>query len=53
MNAEELYEHIKDALTFFGLSFHQKDQMKVSIADNFLVLSHGLRSVAVKVEEQS
>lgn len=31
MNADELYNVMKQALMFFGLSFHDKERMMVSI----------------------
>lgn len=31
MNAKQLYDRLKDALDFFGLRFHQMDQVEVRI----------------------
>lgn len=49
MNAEQLYQEMKDALDYFGLSFHSKDHVVVTIEGNKLIFSYNNRSVAVTI----
>ena len=49
MNAEELYQEMKDALAYFGLSFHSKDHVTVSIDGNKLVFAYNNRYVVVTI----
>lgn len=49
MNMEQLYNEMKAALTFFDLSFHQKDQVEVKIEDKELVFLHANRSIRLKL----
>ena len=51
MNAQELYEHIKDTLNYMGLRFNQMDQVRVTIVGYNLVLSHGDIHVWKEFEE--
>lgn len=41
MNADELYEKMKDALRFFGLSFHQKDLVTVKFGNGCVQFVYG------------
>lgn len=47
ISAEDLYQEIKDVLTYFGLSFHQKDEVEVTLQDGMLLFKHGKRAVAM------
>lgn len=49
MNAEQLYQEMKDALDYFGLSFHEKDKMVVTIEGNQIVFSYNNRSISVTI----
>lgn len=33
MTMEELYQEMKDVLKFFGLSFHEKDQVTIKLVE--------------------
>lgn len=50
MTLDALYQDMKDALAFLGLSWHEKDQPVVTIDGNELVISHGGRSCRVEIE---
>lgn len=50
MNAQELYDEIKAALKYFGLSFSQMDQVKVLLGEGQLVLRYGVYAVSVQHE---
>jgi len=48
MNAEDLYQHIKDALRFLGLDFHQKEKMTVEFHHGSVSFSYGGKSITIK-----
>lgn len=50
MNAEELYEELKEALRYFGLSFHQKDQVKVSARTDKIIFEHAGREIILRTK---
>lgn len=47
MNAQELYDEIKDALKYFGLNFYQMDLMAVSIAPDEIRFTYQGRTLTV------
>lgn len=49
MNAEELYQHMKDALSFFGLSFHQKSEMDVKFKDNQIIFTYDNLHITIQL----
>ena len=48
MNAEELYQHIKDALSALGLGWNQKDEMMIELRQGMITFSHGNLSYVVR-----
>ena len=48
MDAEELYQEIKDALANFGLRFNEMDKMKVYFEDNQVTFNYENRSLTIK-----
>ena len=46
-NAQDLYQEIKDALDYFGLSFHQKDEVEVAFQDGMLLFKYRNRAIAL------
>jgi hypothetical protein len=53
MTMAELYQDMKDALAFLGLSFHQMDLVEVTIQGQCVVFSYGGRSTSVALPEKS
>ena len=51
MNAEELYQEIKDALATFGLGFNEMDKMQVHFEDNQVTFSYEDRSLTVRTND--
>ena len=49
MKCSELYEEMKEALNFFGLRFHEMDQMEIDAYDGYVIFRHGKRSITVTV----
>jgi hypothetical protein len=54
MTMERLYEHMKEALKFFDLSFHQMDQVEVRVVrghlgDQSVTFFHAGRSCSMTV----
>lgn len=47
MTADDLYEEMKSALRFFGLSFHDKHLVEIRIQDSQLTFIHGNRTIVV------
>jgi hypothetical protein len=47
MTMGELYEDMKEALKFFGLSFHQKDLVTVTIKDGQITFTYGSRHISI------
>lgn len=41
MNGAEFYEHFKNALRAVGLDWHSKDQAKITVNGDYLVIEHG------------
>ena len=50
MTAEELYEHMKDALDTFGLRFHQKDKVKVKLRHMRIIFEYDSDLALMKYE---
>jgi len=50
INAEDLYQEMKNALNFFGLSFHQKEEMNVSVEGTCVVFRHEHVSIRIETE---
>lgn len=44
---EELYQEMKDALKYLGLSFHQMHAVEVTLRGHCIVFSYGGRSCTV------
>lgn len=53
MNAETLYQQIKDAIDFFGLDWRYKDQIEVEIGGGELKLTYENHTVSIRHEAQS
>ena len=51
MNAEELYEAMKDALIHFNINFHKKHLMTVNFKPDEVQFSYGNKSISFKVEK--
>ena len=49
MNAEQLYQHIKDALSALGLGWNQKDKMTVSITGGEIAFSFENKTISIQV----
>ena len=49
MNAQDLYDEIKDALKYFGLNFYQMELMAVSIAPGEVQFTYQGRTLTVPV----
>lgn len=50
MNMEELYQEMKKALVYFGLSFHQMALVEVAIEDKSIVFSYNGRLIVVPLK---
>lgn len=46
-NAQDLYQEVKDALDYFGLSFRQKDGVEVAFQDGMLLFKYRSRAIAL------
>lgn len=53
MNAEELYEAMKQALTFLGLRWGDMSAMQVSLRDKKLVFSYEGKEVAIPLPDNA
>jgi hypothetical protein len=53
MNAEVLYEHLKDVLYFLGIKFHGKDSVDCWIDGNKLVFSNGIKTAQIELPTAS
>ena len=51
MTAQELYDALKDALHLFGLRFNEMDQVTVTMANNQVTFTYGLRSATFGVSK--
>lgn len=49
MNADEMYEGMKDALYFFGLKFHDKHLVTVTVSKGKLHFTYEGRTVSYDV----
>lgn len=49
MNGEDLYNEIKDALSYFGLKFSEKHLMTVTCSEGRLLFSYNKRYLVVPV----
>lgn len=49
MNAQELYEQLKNAADFFGVGFRGFDQVKVEVKLGKIILSHERTSITIDV----
>jgi hypothetical protein len=50
MNAEELYEEMKDALRHFNINFHDKHLMTVEFKDGEVIFGYGNKSISIKAD---
>lgn len=50
MNGEDLYNEIKDALSYFGLKFSEKHLMTVTCSEGHLSFWYGKRLLSVPVK---
>lgn len=50
MTLEALYQDMKDALDFLGLSWGQKELATVTLARDELVISYGGRACRIQIE---
>jgi len=48
MNTGELYQHIKDSLAHFGLSFFDMPKMEVEFREKEVIFSYEGRSITIK-----
>lgn len=46
MNMAELYQEMKDALDYLGLSFHEKDKVEVTLDGDYIVFTYNGRLVS-------
>lgn len=53
MNAQELYEELKDAADWFGVGFHGMDKIKVEVVGGKIILSAGGRHSIVIAPEKA
>lgn len=51
MNAELLYDEMKDALSYFGLKWADRDKMDVTFHKNVVVFSYENRAVQVVADD--
>ena len=53
MIMSEMYQEMKDVLKYFGLSFHEMDQVVVKIVTldevNYLCFTHGIRITYIEL----
>ena len=49
MTADDLYEEMKEALSYLGLRFHDRHLVKVTIVDNKLVFTHRGKSISFDI----
>ena len=50
MNGQQLYDTMKDALNFFGLSFREMDKMEVTFLVEKIIFSYKGSSITINVE---
>lgn len=51
MSMDDLYEEMKSALSYFGLRFSAKDQVKVYICDDRLIFEFEGREISIPLEQ--
>ena len=49
MNGEEFYQAFKEALSFFDLSWGEKDKMTVSVKGGEIAFSYQNRTISIQV----
>ena len=49
MSGEEFYEAFKEALSFFALSWGEKDKMTVSLKGGEIAFSYQNRTISIQV----
>jgi len=49
MKCSELYEEMKEAPKFFGLRFHEMDQMEIDAHEGYVIFRYGKRSISVNL----
>lgn len=54
MNMEDLYQEMKDVLSFFGLSFHQKELITVKLVElngiHYMSFSYNNRHTFIEIK---
>lgn len=54
MTMEDLYQELKDVLKYFGLSFHQKDEVTVKLVELdgvlYMSFSHNNRHTFIEIK---
>lgn len=53
MTGEELYQAIKDAISYFGLTFSSMDQIEVMAHEGYVEFSYGERTCSVTTRGKS
>lgn len=51
MNGQQLYDTMKDALNFFGLSFMEMEKMEVTFLVGKIIFSYKGSSITINVED--
>lgn len=51
MNLQTFYDHMKDALDFFGLRFADKSQVKVYIVGDVIVFTYDNKQISLRASE--
>lgn len=51
MNADDFYEHFKDALKYLGVGWGEMDQVVVTIVDGKFEMSTANKSCAIQIGE--
>lgn len=49
MTLEDLYTEMKDALRYFGITFGQKDEVKVRVEGDYIIFVHSPRGTEVRI----
>ena len=52
MNAQELYEELKDAANYFGVGFVGMKEINITLEGNRLRFSHSEREILIVVPKQ-
>ncbi len=48
----DMYEWLKDCLTFFGLGPHSSDKMKITIGENYIKASYENEDIILKAKNE-